>query len=445
MLESVFIALNIKRQQTPGDFKMTRRLFSSFALSAVLALSAGTQAQAQAKAFTLTTQSEEAKKLLREMQLRVESFQGGPQSAELARKIVAADPNFAMGVYYLSVTTPTPAEAEKIYSQARELAKNASDGERRFIEAMSHARLNQGANFARSIPLLEQLAADYPGERLPPVLLGQLYNNDNKPAQALVWFKKAQAIGTSPRIEAFIANDDLLKGNYAQARAKFEAAEKQLPKGAVPFPIRFGITFSHLYEGNADGAIKSLETYLDEYKATGLTQQFPEVFIWNAIGRVNLEAGRFEPALAAYKKGYESVPGSSLSEDDKKTWLGRLHHGVARTHAKMGRHKEAMEGVEQVRQMILTGGETGRQYWPAYHYLAGYVKLEMGDGPGALEHLLQASATDPFHLLLLGRAYEKTGRKAEAKAAYERVTASQLQGIERALAFPEARRKALSL
>ena len=154
---------------------------------------------------------------------------------------------------------------------------------------------------------------------------------------------------------------------------------------------------------------------------------------------------RFEPALAAYKKGYESVPGSSLSEDDKKTWLGRLHHGTARTHAKMGRHKEAMEGVEQVRQMILTGGETGRQYWPAYHYLAGYVKLEMGDGPAALEHLLQASNTDPFHLLLLGRAYEKAGRKAEAKAAYERVVASQLQGIERALAFPEAKKKALSL
>ncbi len=291
MLESVFIALNIKRQQTPEDFNMTRSPLSPLALSTLLLLSAGTpaqaQAQAQAKAFTWTTQSDEAKKLLKEMQLRVESFQGGPQSAELARKIVAADPNFAMGVYYLSVTAPTPAEAEKIYSQARDLAKKASDGERRFIEAMSHARLNQGANFARSIPLLEALAADYPGERLPPVLLGQLYNNDNKPAQALAWFKKAQAIGTSPRIEAFIANDDLLKGNYAQARAKFEAAEKQLPKGAVPFPIRFGITFSHLYEGDTDAAIKSLETYLNEYKAGGLTQQFPEVFIWNSIARIN--------------------------------------------------------------------------------------------------------------------------------------------------------------
>lgn len=424
---------------------MTRHPLTTFALATFLVASTSATASAQGKAFTWTTESEEAKTLLKELQWRIESFQGGPQSLELGKKIVAADPNFAMGVYYLSAVTPVPAESEKVYLQARELAAKASEGEKRFIEAMSHARLNQGANFARSIPPLEQLAADYPGERLPAVLLGQLYNNDTKPAQALVWFKKAQSIATSPRIEAFIANDDLLKGNYAQARAKFESAEKQLPRGAVPFPIRFGITFSHLYEGNTDAAIKSLETYLNEYKAGGLTQQFPEVFIWNAIARVNLEAGRFEPALAAYQKGYESVPGSSLSDDDKKTWLGRLHHGVARTQAKMGRHKEAIVGVDQVRQMILTGGETGRQYWPAYHYLAGYVKLEMGDGPAALEHLLQASATDPFHLLLLGRAYEKTGRKAEAKAAYERVVASQLQGIERALAFPEARKKALSL
>ncbi len=424
---------------------MTRPLFTTLALSTLLVASAGSPAIAQGKAFTWTTESEEAKKLLKELQSRIESFQGGPASVEMGKKIVALDPNFAMGVYYLSAVTPVAAESEKIYLQARALAAKASEGERRFIEAMSHARLNQGANFARSIPPLEALATDYPGERLPPVLLGQLYNNDNKPAQALVWFKKAQAIGTSPRIEAFIANDDLLQGRYAEARSKFESAEKQLAKGAVPFPIRFGITFSHLYEGNTDAAIRSLETYLNEYKAGGLTQQFPEVFIWNAIARVNLEAGRFEPALAAYKKGYESVPGSNLSEDEKKTWHARLFHGTARTHAKMGRHKEAMEGVEQVRQMILQGGETGRQFWPAYHYLAGYVTLEMGDGGAALEHLLQSNPADPFHLLLLGRAYEKVGRKAEAKAAYEKVVASQANGIERALALPEARKKAQSL
>ena len=187
--------------------------------------------------------------------------------------------------------------------------------------------------------------------------------------------------------------------------------------------------------------MKSLETYLAEYKSAGLDQQFPEVFIWNSIARIRLENGQLEAAMKAYENGYESIPRSNLPEDQKKTWLGRLHHGKCRTRARMGKHAEAWAAAETVRKMIVDGGEAGRQYWPAYHYLAGYAKLESGDGLAALEHLLQADADDPFHTLLLARAYEKLGRKDEAKAAYQKVVASQAAGIERALAYPEAKRK----
>jgi cytochrome c-type biogenesis protein CcmH/NrfG len=59
--------------------------------------------------------------------------------------------------------------------------------------------------------------------------------------------------------------------------------------------------------------------------------------------------------------------------------------------------------------------------------------------------LLQADANDPFQRLLLARAYEKLGRKDEAKVAYQKVVDSQWAGIERPLAFPEAKRKLQSL
>jgi tetratricopeptide (TPR) repeat protein len=213
----------------------------------------------------------------------------------------------------------------------------------------------------------------------------------------------------------------------------------------VPFAVRFGVTFSHLYEGNPDAAIKSLETYLAEYKANGLDQQFPEVFVWNAIARINLENGRTEEALKAYQKGYESVPGSKLPEDQKQTWLGRLHHGTSRVYARMGKHAEAWAEAETVRKMILEGGEAGRQYWPAYHYVAGYAKLEAGEYAAALEHLLQSDPKDPFHTLLLARAYEKVGRTADAKKAYARIVDSKWAGIERPLAYNEAKKKASSL
>jgi tetratricopeptide (TPR) repeat protein len=416
-------------------------LMAAVALGPALA---GAEAAAGRK-FEWSTRSPEAKRLLGELQSRIESFQFGPANVELAKKLVEADPNWAMGAYYLSAVLTDPAEGEKQYEKARALAKNATEGERRFIEAMSYSRINQGLDFRKSIQPLEALAEDFPGERLVYVILGQLHNADARADRALAAFQKAKALGPSPRVNAFLANDDLLKGQYSKARATFEDVEKSLPKGSVPFALRFGVTFSHLYEGNTDAALKSLETYLSEYKAGGLDQQFPEVFIYNAMARINLEAGRLEEALKNYEKGYESVPGSKIPADQKQTWLGRLHHGKARTLARMGKHAEAWQQVETVKKMIIEGGEAGRQYWPAYHYVAGYAKLEAGDSAAALEHLLQADPKNPFDVLLLARAYEKLGRKEEARKAYQQVIESQWAGIERPLAYPEAKRKVSAL
>jgi tetratricopeptide (TPR) repeat protein len=424
---------------------MTRVRALCLLVGAALVSTSAFAGETPGRRFTWTTKSSEAKTLLGELQARIESFQFGPANVELAKKIVAADPNFAMGEYYMSAVLPDPVEAEKHYMKSRELAKSASEGERGFIEAMSHSRLNQGVDFAKSIPPLEALGEAYPGERLIYVILGQLQNGDGRGDKAALAFQKAKALGTSPRVEAFLAGEDLLKGQYGKARTTYETVEKSLPKGSVPFAVRFGVTFSHLYEGNPDAAIKSLETYLAEYKANGLDQQFPEVFVWNAIGRINLENGRTEEALKAYQKGYESVPASKLPEDQKQTWLGRLHHGKARTLARMGKHAEAWAEVETVRKMIVQGGEAGRQYWQAYHYLAGYAKLEAGEHAAALEHLLQADPKDPFHTLLLARAYEKVGRTADAKKAYERIVESKWAGIERPLAYAEAKKKASTL
>ena len=72
--------------------------------------------------FEWTTKSAEAKQGLAELQQRIENFQFGPANAELAQKIVAADPGFAMGVYYLSAVTPPPAN-ETHLAKAVELSK----------------------------------------------------------------------------------------------------------------------------------------------------------------------------------------------------------------------------------------------------------------------------------------------------------------------------------
>jgi tetratricopeptide (TPR) repeat protein len=391
--------------------------------------------------FEWTTKSEEAKKTLAELQQRIENFQFGPANAEIAQKIVAADPQFAMGTYYLSAVT-TPPENEKHLAKAVELSKNASDGERRFIEAMNVARANQGANVKDAIPALEKLGADYPGERLVQVILGQVYQGQNEPDKARIAFERAREIGPpSARVQAFLANDDLLKGDYDKARKTFLEVEKTLPKGAAPFAVRYGLAFSYLYQGQVDPALDALKTYLAEYKDSGSAQGFPEVFIWNSIARINLENGRLDAAMQAYENGYKSVPGSSLPEDQKQVWYGRLQHGRCRTLAKLGKHEEAWAEAQKIKKMIDDGGEPAKQYVPAWHYLAGYLKLEAGDYQTAVAELQQANPDDPFHQLLLARAYEKTGAKDDARKTYAKVVESRNNGLERALAFPEAKKK----
>ena len=422
---------------------MTKRILS-LGFAAALAAGAAAEPAATARRFEWTTGSAEAKQRLAEIQQRIESFQFGAETIEAARKLVAADPEFAMGVYYLSAVTPPP-ENEAQLENAVALSKKASDGERRFIDAMVVARANQGATFQDAIPALEKLAADYPGERLVQVILGQIYQGAGQGEKARVAYQRADEIGPpSPRVRAFLANEDLVRGDYEKARRTFLDVEKSLPKGSAPFAVRYGLAFSYLYEGQVDPAIEALRTYLAEYKDSGAAQGFPEVFIWNSIARIELENGRLDEAMKAYEKGFESVPGSSLPEDQKQLWRGRLLHGRCRVLAKMGKHEEAWAEAQKIKKMIDDAGEAGKQYVPAWHYLAGYLKLEAGDHAAAVAELTKVEQRDPFQELLLARAYEKGGSRDEARKAYQAVVDSRQNGLERALAFAEAKRKLAS-
>jgi tetratricopeptide (TPR) repeat protein len=402
----------------------------------LLAAAAAEAGKPAAKTMVFTTQSPAAHDQLVELQRRIETFQFGPRNEELANKIVAADPAFALGVYYLSAVTAPPGN-QKHLDKAVELSKTASDAERRFIEAMVLAR---GKDPAQAIEPLTRLTADYPQERLFFMLLGQNAAGLGRQEEAKAAFEKAIALDPgTPRAYAFVGNYYLMKGDYEKAREMYRRARSKTPVGVAPGQPTYATAFTHLYEGHMDEAISTLRSYLDEYKKTKAASELPEVFIWNSIARINLENGRLDEAMKAYEKGFLSVPGSSLPEDQKKIWLGRLHHGRGRTLARMGKHEEAWAEAATIRKMIDEGGEAGKPFEPAYHYLAGYLKLEKGDYPAAIEHLKQADAEDPFHKLLLARAYDKAGDKENARKAYEGVVNSPQNGLDRALAYREAK------
>jgi tetratricopeptide (TPR) repeat protein len=425
----------------------TRRTMVALIVAAAVGAASALSAPETPRTLTLTTKSDAAREKLRELQDKVESFQGGPPAAAMAREILELDPEFAMAVYYLSATTPPP-DNQKHLDRAVELSKKASEGERRFIEAMVLAR---GKTPADAVEPLRTLAADYPGERVLQMLIGQTLDGLGRHDEARAAYEEAIRISDrTPRAHAQLGHYHLIKGDYAKAREYYTAARGKTPKGVATGFIAYGVAFTHLYEGDVDQALWNLTAYLYEFKNATVREigrfgEVPEVYIWNSIARINLENGRLEEAMKAYEKGFETVPGSKLSEEDKKIWLGRLHHGRGRTLARMGKHAEAWKEAATIKQMIAEGGERGKPFEEAYQYLAGYLKLEAGDTAAAIEHLTRGDLDDLFQKLLLARAYEKAGKKDDAKKLYAEIVNFSDSNLERALAYREAKKRLATL
>ncbi|MBI3939718.1 MAG: tetratricopeptide repeat protein [Acidobacteria bacterium] len=389
--------------------------------------------------FAFSTKSKEAKEHVDRALRMIENFQFSPQVLAVAKKGVEADPQFAFAHYLVGATTSPSSEAKPHMEKALELAKNASDGERRFIEAVA---LVQAKKPETALGIVVDLAKQYPDERLVHMMLGQINANQGKLEEAKRAFEKAIRIdGGTPRVYGSLGNVYLLKGDYGKAREFFKTSLSKRLEGTAPNVPNYGLAFTYLYKGDVKSALEILEGFRDEYTRTGGRPDLPPVFVWNSIGRLLLENGRAAESIQAYENGYATVPGSSISEEEKKIWLGRFHHGRGRALAKMGKHEEAWKEVELIKKMIEEAGERGKQFEPASHYLAGYLKLESGDFPAAIDHLKQADQTDPFHKLLLARAYEKVGDQANAQKIYKEIVESTQNSMERALAYPEAKKK----
>src|SRR5215510_5660462 len=368
--------------------KAANYLRSTIAVLFLIALAAsaafGSKTDGKRK-IEFTTGSKEAKECVAQIVNKIETFQFGPQVNDLAKKSVEADPNFAFGYYLLATTAATPDEAKKQSEKATELAKNASDGERRYIEAVL---LTRAQKTNEALPIFLDLAKQYPDDRMIQMLLGQVYTNLGKLDDAKAAFERAiQLDGSTPRVYTFLGNLALLKGDYGKARDLFNKSLAKQVKNSAPFGPNYGMAFSYIYERDIKSAVKVLEAYAVEYQSSGQQQNFPAVFIWNSIARLHLEYGKAEDAIKAYERGYETIPSSNLDETQKRTWLGRLHHGKARALAKLGKRDEAWKEAELIKKMIEDGGKEGEQYWPSYHYLAGYLKLEGGDYAKAVEEL----------------------------------------------------------
>jgi tetratricopeptide (TPR) repeat protein len=228
-----------------------------------------------------------------------------------------------------------------------------------------------------------------------------------------------------------------LAGRFAEARQHFAKAIEVAPDEARDQAIT-GMAVSYAFAGDAKGSSTFYRQLFDRQVATETFGGAAETA--NALGRVYLESGDLENAHKWYQTGYETVRRqrdlpAALADLSEMRWA----HAQARIAARKGDGQQARAQMARVKAVLDKGTNPDENI--QYPYLEGYVNLFLGGYPTAIASLQQASQQDPFVLLLLAQAYEKSGDAPKARDAYERVLKSNAHNVNNAFARATAKKK----
>jgi tetratricopeptide (TPR) repeat protein len=234
-----------------------------------------------------------------------------------------------------------------------------------------------------------------------------------------------------------------LEGKYAEARALFKQAIDAAPTAEARAPGLRATAMSYAFENDCAGATPYSTQLYEMYLAAKDFYNAGEMV--NELARVCIEAGAFDQAEKFYRMGRDAgLREPNLSEARRDLWEFRTEHALARLAIRRGHKAEAAQHVAAAKTILDKGTNPDQTIF--FPYLTGYVALYGGDYATAIADLQKANPRDPFILCLLGQAYEKLGRAAEAKDAYTRaLAASTAHNPPAAYARPFATRRLAAL
>jgi tetratricopeptide (TPR) repeat protein len=280
--------------------------------------------------------------------------------------------------------------------------------------------------------------APAPGSPADLVQQGQKLSREGKQDEALALYDRA--LDKSPGLyEAHLAAGMAfdLKGDYAQAQEHFTKAIAAAPEDSKQQALR-AMAFSYVFEGKAYEAAESeLQVFnarLAKKDSVGAAETC------NELARIYLELGDPDHAYKWYKMGYETVAHKpDLSDADKNLWLFRWENAQARIAARRGKADEVQQHVLAAKAALDKANNPDQARF--YPYLTGYVAFYAGDYKTAIAELQKADQHDPFILVLLAQAYEKSGDAAQAKDYYRKVLEINTHNPTNAFARPIAKKK----
>ena len=219
-------------------------------------------------------------------------------------------------------------------------------------------------------------------------------------------------------------------GRHAEARRSYQAALELAPPDGRAQPLS-ATAVSYAFESNAPGAARFYQMVFDERIAAG--NPGGAAGTANALGRVYLETGDRENAEKWYRTGYDTSKRiANATEAERDLWTMRWLNAQGRIAARRGNAAEARRHAAALAELLAKGQNEGER--PQLQYLLGYIALEAGEHDRAIAELEKGNLTDTFVLGLIGRAYEKKGDAANARAYYAKVLASPGHSLNTAFA-----------
>jgi tetratricopeptide (TPR) repeat protein len=221
-----------------------------------------------------------------------------------------------------------------------------------------------------------------------------------------------------------------LAGETTKARAIIQTIIDTSAAPAGKAAAQRAIAMSYAFDGNCNETVRYERLVIDYWKTREAAEPqnafFQEGEMANEAARVCIDVGALDTALSYYKTGarlgrQEPAPATH----PQALWDFRLSHALARIAARHGDKAEALRQVDSARHALDIDATVRAQQERFFPYLLGYVALYTNDPATAERQLNIAVSTrgnenDPFMRLLLGMTYERLGKTADARAAYEK-------------------------
>lgn len=267
---------------------------------------------------------------------------------------------------------------------------------------------------------------------------GRQLNNEGKQDAALAKYQEAMKLEpglADAHVAAGVALD--LKGQYKQAREHFAKAIELSKPDAIGGPLR-NMAYSYAFENKAAEAAKYEQRAFDARMAA--KDYAGAAGVANELARIYLESGDVNNAEKWYRTGNETAAmKTDMKPAEKDLWEFRWEHALARMAARRGNNAEAEKHVTAAKAAIDRGTNPDQMIF--FPYLTGYVAFYAKDFKKAIAELDKADQKDPFILVLLAQAHEKSGDKAKAMEFYRKVMEVNSHNPTNAFARPLAKRK----